>query len=51
MRDTHVLIDENGLPLLRGTLEEMRENERACIEAGIADVSVEPISAGKIHND
>lgn len=50
-RDTHVLIDEKGLPLVRGTLYEILDNERACIMAGIDDVSVKPIRAPQLHDD
>jgi hypothetical protein len=43
MRDTHILIDERGVPLLRGTLAEMIEQQGACLLLGISGVTVEPV--------
>lgn len=42
-RDTHVLLDEEGSPVLKGTLREMEEQEKACRSAGIIGASIVPI--------
>ena len=43
--DTHVLLDESGVPLLRGTQAEMMEQSLHCLMMGIPDVKVEPITS------
>lgn len=41
--ETHVLLDEDGHPVLRGTLEEMQESAADCISKGLTRVSIKPI--------
>ena len=47
MIETHVLLDEAGVPLLRGTEIEMNQQHDACVLMGIDGVKVEPIKLWK----
>lgn len=44
-KETHVLLDEDGSPVLRGTLEEMQESAAVCVSQGLTKVSIEPITS------
>jgi hypothetical protein len=41
---THVLVDSNGVPLLRGTAADMVEQILHCTMLGIVGCKVEPIA-------
>lgn len=43
-KETHVLIDEQGSPILKGSLDEMKEAEAVCLSVGLYSVSIEPIT-------